>query len=434
MRIAIVGSGISGLASAWLLSKRHDVVLFESSDRLGGHTHTHAIDLDGCRHHVDTGFIVHNRQHYPLLARLFDELGVETKPTTMSFSVHSEASGVEYSATSLDTLFAQRSNLVSRRFLGMLADLVRFYRIAPRLLDGIDDGPTLGEFLAEHRFGDAFRDEHLVPMASALWSSPPDRILAFPARYLARFMANHQMLQLRGRPQWRVVFGGSSTYVQAMRRAWRVDERPGTPVLRVARDAEGVEVFAAGAVERFDQVVLACHSDQALSLLADATADEQDVLGAISYQPNEVVLHTDASLLPRNRKAWAAWNAHVPRDPHEACTVSYCMNLLQGIQSPQPLVVSLNRTAAIDPARILRRVQYRHPVHTRASVAAQARRPQLQGHRRTWFAGAYWGWGFHEDGMRSAVDVARALGVHWQELPARATGPQAAASPAWSRA
>jgi len=434
MRIAVVGSGIAGLASAWLLSKGHEVVLFEANDYLGGHTHTHEIELDGCRHQVDTGFIVHNRQHYPLLTRLFDELGVETKPTTMSFSVHSEASGVEYSATSLDTLFCQRANLFSRRFLGMLADLVRFYRIAPHLLDDEDDGPTLGEFLAEHRFGAAFRDEHLVPMASALWSSPPERILAFPARYLARFMANHQMLQLRGRPQWRVVVGGSNAYVRAMQRAWRVDVRSGSPVQRVRRDAEGVEVFAAGSVERFDQIVLACHSDDALALLADANANEQEVLGAIPYQRNDVVLHTDATLLPRNRKAWAAWNAHVPREPDAACTVSYCMNLLQGIESPQPLVVSLNRTGAIDPARILRRLQYRHPVYTLASVAAQSRRPEIQGHRRTWFAGAYWGWGFHEDGMRSAVDVAQALGVHWH-APARAiTNVPPIASPAWSRA
>ena len=434
MRIAIVGSGIAGLASAWLLSKRHDVVLYEASDYLGGHTHTHQIELDGRRHHVDTGFIVHNRQHYPLLTRLFDELGVETKPTTMSFSVRSEANGVEYAATSLDTLFCQRSNVVSRRFLGMLADLVRFYRIAPRLLDDEGDGPTLGEFLAEHGFGAAFRDEHLVPMASALWSSPADRILTFPARYLARFMANHQMLQLRGRPQWRVVVGGSNAYVRALQRAWRVHARTGTPVERVRRDAEGVEVFAAGSAERFDQIVLACHSDDALALLADANENERDVLGAIPYQRNDVVLHTDATLLPRNRKAWAAWNAHVPRDPGAACTVSYCMNLLQGIESPQPLVVSLNRSDAIDPARILRRMQYRHPVYTRASVAAQARRPEIQGQRRTWFAGAYWGWGFHEDGMRSAVDVARALGVHWDAPAAAANAAQQIASPAWSRA
>ena len=434
MRIAIVGSGIAGLASAWLLSKQHDVVLFEANDYLGGHTHTHEIELDGRRHRVDTGFIVHNRQHYPLLARLFDELGVETKPTTMGFSVHSEASGVEYGATSLDTLFCQRSNLFSRRFIGMLADLVRFYRIAPRLLADGDEGTTLGEFLAEHRFGAAFRDEHLVPMASALWSSPSEAILAFPARYLAQFMANHQMLQLRGRPQWRVVSGGSDQYVRSMQRTWRAEVRLKAAVQRVRRDAEGVAVHAAGAIERFDQIVLACHSDEALGLLADPSDSEREVLGAIAYQSNDVVLHTDATLLPRNRKAWAAWNAHVPRDPGEACTVSYCMNLLQGIKSAQPFVVSLNRTAAIDPARILRRLHYRHPVYTRASVAAQLRRPELQGHRRTWFAGAYWGWGFHEDGMRSAVDVAHALGVHWPAIAHAPREAPAIIAPAWTRA
>jgi len=434
MRIAIVGSGIAGLASAWLLSKQYEVVLFEANDYLGGHTHTHDIELDGQRLQVDTGFIVHNRQHYPLLTRLFDELGVETKPTTMGFSVQSEASGVEYGATSLNTLFCQRSNLVSRRFIGMLADLVRFYRIAPRLLAGDDEGPTLGEFLAEHRFGAAFRDEHLVPMASALWSSPAEAILAFPARYLARFMANHQMLQLCGRPQWRVVTGGSDRYVRSMQRTWRVEVRTKAPVQRVRRDAEGVEVLASGANERFDQIVLACHSDEALGLLADPSVSEREVLGAIPYQSNEVVLHTDATLLPRNRKAWAAWNAHVPRDPGEACTVSYCMNLLQGIESAQPLVVSLNRTAAIEPARILRRLHYRHPVYTRAAVAAQARRAELQGQRHTWFAGAYWGWGFHEDGMRSAVDVAQALGVHWQAPVPAAREAHPVPTPAWSRA
>lgn len=413
MRIAVVGSGIAGLASAWLLSRQHEVVLFEGNDYLGGHTHTHDIELEGRNFAVDTGFIVHNRAHYPLLTRMFDELGVGTQPTTMSFSVHSQASGVEYNATSLDGLFCQRRNLVSPRFLGMVRDLFRFYRLAPQLLETDDPGPTLGEYLARHGFGDAFCDEHLVPMASALWSSPPSRILDFPVRYLVAFMANHQMLQVRERPQWRVVTGGSASYVRALQRRWRVEVRLRSPVRLLRRDAEGVEVFTDARLERFDHVVVACHSDQALALLADADTRETEILGAIAYQDNDVVLHTDARLLPRQRKAWAAWNAHVPRDPADACTVSYCMNLLQGLPAPQPLVVTLNRTAAIDPERILRRMRYQHPVYTTASVAAQARRAEIQGHRRTWFAGAYWGWGFHEDGIRSAVDVAHALGVAW---------------------
>ncbi|MDI3262382.1 MAG: FAD-dependent oxidoreductase [Fulvimonas sp.] len=415
MRIAVVGSGISGLASAWLLSHAHEVVLFEANDYLGGHTHTHAVEQDGRTYHVDTGFIVHNPAHYPLLTRLFQSLGVATQPTTMSFSVHNARTGLEYNATSLDTLFCQRRNLVSPRFLGMVRDLFRFYRQAPSLLDGDGPGPGIGDWLDANGYGEAFRDDHLVPMASALWSSPPEQILAFPARYLVQFMANHQMLQVSGRPEWRVVRGGSSTYVAALRARWQVQERLRCPVRAVARDAHGVIMDSPAGREHFDHIVLACHSDQALALLADASADERDVLSAIAYQPNEVVLHTDASLLPRHRKAWAAWNAYVPGMPDAPCTVSYCMNLLQGLQSPEPFVVTLNRSEAIDPAKVLRRLHYHHPVYDAVSVAAQHRKDRIQGRHHTWFAGAYWGWGFHEDGMRSAVEVAAGLGVGWPD-------------------
>lgn len=413
MRIAVIGSGIAGLASAWLLSRRHEVTLYEANDYLGGHTHTHDIALDGRRYAVDTGFIVHNPVHYPLLTRLFDELGVASQPTTMSFAVHNEATGLEYNATSLDALFCQRRNLLSPRFIGMVRDLFRFYREAPTLLGGTDQGPTLGEWLAERRYGAAFRDEHLVPMASALWSSPAEQILAFPARYLVQFMANHQMLQVAGRPEWRVVRGGSASYVRAMRRRWQVRERLGNPVRDIRRDGLGVTVTSAAGSERFDQVVLACHSDQALALLADASDRERAILGAIPYQANDVVLHTDATLLPRRRKAWAAWNAFIPRESGAPCTVSYCMNLLQSLDAPEPFVVTLNRSEAIDPAKVLRRLRYHHPVYTHAAVAAQRRKAEIQGINRTWFAGAYWGWGFHEDGMRSAVEVADALNVRW---------------------
>ena len=415
MRIAVVGSGISGLASAWLLSQAHDVVLFEANDYLGGHTHTHPIELAGQRYAVDTGFIVHNPTHYPLLTRLFRALGVATQPTTMSFSVHNARTGLEYNAATLDTLFCQRRNLVSPRFLGMVRDLFRFYRQAPSLLDGDGPGPGIGDWLDDNGYGAAFRDDHLVPMASALWSSPPEQILAFPARYLVQFMANHQMLQVSGRPEWRVVRGGSSIYVSALRARWQVQERLRCPVRSVTRDAHGVIVDSVVGSERFDRIVLACHSDQALALLGDASDAERDVLGAIAYQPNDVVLHTDASLLPRHRKAWAAWNAFVPGTPEAPCTVSYCMNLLQGLRSPEPFVVTLNRSEAIDPAKVLRRLHYQHPVYNAVSVAAQRRKDRIQGRNHTWFAGAYWGWGFHEDGMRSAVDVAAGLGVDWPD-------------------
>ena len=409
MRIAVIGSGIAGLASAWWLSKRHEVVLYEGADYLGGHTHTHAVEQAGQRYAVDSGFIVFNRDHYPLLCGLFDELGVASQATTMSFSVHSERTGVEYNATSLDGLFCQRRNLLSPRFLGMLKDLARFYREAPALLAGDDAGPTLGDYLHAGGYGAMFRDEHLVPMASALWSSPPQGILAFPARYLVQFMAHHRMLTLGARSPWRVVTGGSATYVQALRARWHVRERMATPVLAVQRDADGVVLHSHRGSERFDHVVMACHSDDALRLLHDADEHERSILGAIRYQTNDTVLHTDTRLLPRRRKAWAAWNAHVPREPDAPCTVSYCMNLLQGIESPEPFIVTLNRSDDIDPARVLRRMQYRHPVYDHAMVAAQQRRDEIQGRRRTWFAGAYWGWGFHEDGIRSAHDLVAAF-------------------------
>ena len=408
MRIAIIGSGIAGLASAWWLGGEHDVSLFEANNHFGGHTHTHDLQVDGVRMAVDTGFIVFNQQHYPLLSALFDELGVASQPTTMSFSMRSERSGVEYNATSLDGLFCQRRNLLSPRFWGMLRDLRRFYREAPALLEG-GAGPTLGEYLRSQRYGEAFVEEHLLPMASALWSSPTATVRDFPARYLVQFMANHQMLQMTGRAPWRVVKGGSARYIDALRARWQVRERLACPVLKVERTPWEVRVHSTAGVESFDEVIMACHSDQALKLLGDASPLEHDVLDAIGYQRNEVVLHTDASLLPRNRKAWAAWNAHVPQDPSAPCTVSYCMNLLQGLPGGTPLVVTLNNSAQIDPAKVLRRMQYAHPVHNHAAIAAQQRWAELQGRRRTWFVGAYWGWGFHEDGIRSARRVVDAL-------------------------
>jgi predicted NAD/FAD-binding protein len=417
MRIAVVGSGIAGLSAAWRLSRRHEVVLFEANDYLGGHTHTHEVEQDGRAYRIDTGFIVHNPVHYPRLTALFEELGVASRPTTMGFSVQRE-DGLEYNATSLDGLFCQRRNLASPRFLGMVADLLRFYRQAPALLHAPGPGPTLGEYLDTHRYGAAFRDDHLVPMASALWSSPAARILEFPAQYLVAFMANHQMLQVAGRPQWRVVEGGSSRYVERLRERWSVDVRLSCPVRAVRRDGHRVQLRHANGIDSFDHLVLACHGDQALALLEDADARERTILGAFEFQPNEVVLHTDARLLPRRRKAWAAWNAYVPDDPAAPCSVSYCMNLLQGIESREPFVVTLNRSDAIDPSRVLRRLQYAHPLYTPASVTARARQNEIQGLRRTWFAGAWWGWGFHEDGIRSGEEVAQALEAH----PARLLG------------
>jgi uncharacterized protein len=416
-RIAVIGSGISGLASAWFLGRRHEVTLYEANDYLGGHTHTHEVRVGGCAHRVDTGFIVFNPVHYPLLTRLFEELGVRSQPTRMSLSVRNETSGLEYNAASLATLFCQRRNLFSRRFFGLIRDILRFNREARALLSMAGPGPTLGDYLAENRYGDAFRHEHLVPMSSALWSAPPRQVLEFPAKYLVQFLANHEMLQVSGRAPWRVVQGGSSTYIQALTARWNVTSRLGCPVMGIERSSNHVTVDSLAGRERYDQVVLACHSDQALELLSTPTRAERDILGAIGYQPNHVILHTDASVMPQRPRAWAAWNALIPTEPGTPCTVSYWMNLLQGIDSAEPLIVTLNPTRRIDPAKVLRSLRYSHPVYTQASVAARARKAEIQGGWRTWFAGAYWGWGFHEDGMRSAVEVAAALEVPW---PARA--------------
>ncbi|MEO8364866.1 MAG: FAD-dependent oxidoreductase [Pseudoxanthomonas sp.] len=412
-RIAVVGSGIAGMGAAWLLSRQHEVVLFESADYLGGHTHTHRIELQGKQYEVDSGFIVFNEAHYPLLTKMFAELGVPSQPTTMSFSVHDEGNGLEYNAGNLRGLFAQPGNLLSMRFWRMLGDLKRFYREAPAVLRAESPGPTLGEYLESNQYSDVFRDDHIVPMASALWSSPSRGILDFPVQHLIGFMANHHMLQLTGRPQWRVVRGGSQSYVRALRARWPVQERLRTPVDSIRRTSEGVNVSSNAGSEVFDQVVLACHADDALSLLSDATPQEQEILGAISYRDNEAILHTDIRVLPKHRSAWAAWNAHVPARDTAPCSVSYWMNALQSLDAPEQFIVTLNRGSAIDPARVLRRMHYRHPQQDHASVAAQARKHEIQGVGHTWFAGAGWGFGFHEDGLRSGVEVARALGARW---------------------
>ncbi|MBL8255866.1 MAG: FAD-dependent oxidoreductase [Pseudoxanthomonas mexicana] len=418
MRIAIVGAGIAGLGAAYLLGRRHEVVVYEAEQRLGGHTHTHSIELAGERQQVDTGFIVFNPDHYPLLTRLFGELGVESQPTIMSFAVKNEITGLEYNATNVERLFCQRRNLLLPAFWRMVREILRFYREAPALLADPGPGPTIGEYLYRGGYGALFIEDHLLPMASALWSSPTETVMDFPAKYLVQFMANHQMLDAGTRKPWRVVRGGSSRYLDKLVPAIRAEFRRGAPVRSVHRDADGVTLRVDGDSSRFDQVVLACHADQALAMLADPSASEAGVLGAMRFQRNDTVLHTDTSLLPRNPRAWAAWNAlRLKPDPRHpaahACTVSYSMNLLQGLASTQQFIVTLNATQRIDPAKILARMDYAHPLYSHASVAAQGRWAEVSGARRTWYAGAYWGWGFHEDGLRSGVRVAQALGCDW---------------------
>lgn len=414
MRIAIIGSGIAGLTSAYVLSQAHDVTVLESGDYVGGHTHTHRIERFGRRYDVDSGFIVCNERTYPNFLALLARLGVPTQPTTMSFSVRDERSGLEYNGTDLNRLFAQRRNLVRPSFLRMVIDILRFYRDAPALLDAGDDAVSLGAYLAAGRYSRAFVEQHLIPMGAAVWSADPDRMFEFPARYFVQFFANHGFLTVRDRPQWRVVSGGSQQYVAPLTRRFRDGIRLRAAVRRIERRPDGVRVTAAGSgPERYDAVVLAAHSDQALALLADPSPAEREILGAIPYQRNEAVLHHDARLLPRTRRAWAAWNYHVlPEAPAGAgATVTYNMNLLQGLRSPEPFCVTLNRSAAIDPERVIARVVYHHPVYTPAGVAAQRRWAEISGVRRTYYCGAYWGYGFHEDGVSSGLAVGRQFGL-----------------------
>lgn len=413
MRIAIVGAGISGLVVARLLHPRHEITVFEANDYAGGHTNTIRVDTPNETHHVDTGFIVFNDRNYPNFQRLLTRLGVGWQPSTMSFSVSDGTGAFEYSGGSPNGLFANRRHLVTPWFHRMVADLARFNRAARRLLAGADGGwdPSLGDWLERQRFSRAFIERLIVPQASAVWSADPRQMWTFPARFLVEFFDNHGMLGFRGRPRWRTVAGGSSRYVEALTAPFADRIRLRTPVAAILRGADRVLVRPRGGeVERFDEVVLATHSDQALALLTDASAREREILGALPYQRNEAVLHTDVRMLPRRRRAWASWNYHLQAEPAGRATVTYHMNRLQSLRAEREFCVTLNRIEAIDPARVLRTITYAHPVFTAAGVEAQRRFGELSGRRRTHFAGAYWGWGFHEDGVRSALRVAERFG------------------------
>lgn len=411
-RLAVVGTGISGLVACRHLHERHDLTVFEAGDHVGGHTHTHDVELGGERHAIDTGFIVFNERTYPNFVRLLDELGVAWQDSDMSFSVQDEATGLEYNGTSLNSLFAQRRNLFRPRFWGMVRDILRFGREAPQLLASDDDALTLGEYLERGRYGRAFVEQYVIPMGAAIWSAEPARMKEFPARYFVRFFDNHGMLTVDDRPMWRVVTGGSRSYVGPLTAPFVDRIRTNTPVTSVRRAPDGVELTVGGRVERFDGVVFATHSDQALALLADPSPAEREILSAIPYQRNEAVLHTDASLLPRRRLAWAAWNYHlVPCREHAPVALTYDMNILQGLDSDTEFLVTLNASEKIDPSTVLRSLVYDHPVYTPEGIVAQARHGEISGRRRTWYCGAWWGFGFHEDGVRSGLRVARQLGA-----------------------
>ena len=415
LRIAVVGTGIAGLTAARELhgvNGVHDLTVFEAGDRVGGHAHTQRVERWGRSWDVDTGFVVYNEQTYPSFTRLLAELGVATRPSTMSFSVADRATGLEYGGAGFSALFAQRSNLLRPSFLRMIADIVRFNREATALAEAatLDADTTLGELLEGRGFGADVRDRYLAPMGAAIWSASTRDTLRMPAAFFVRFFHNHGLLRPPGRQlQWRTVEGGAQRYVDALARPFASRIRTRSPVRGLCRAGDGVEVRTDDGVERFDEVVLATHADQSLALLSDATPAEREVLGAFRYASNDAVLHTDTRILPVRTRAWSSWNVRVAESPGRPVGITYHMSLLQGLATPEPFLVTLNDAERVDPARVLARMRYEHPVPTPAAIAAQRRHAEINGTHRVRFCGAYWRNGFHEDGHVSALAAVRDL-------------------------
>ncbi len=410
MRIAVVGSGISGLTAAHCLHPQHEVTVFERDTRIGGHTNTVEVDIDGETWPVDTGFIVFNDWTYPSFRTLIGHLQVPSRPAEMSFSVRCDRTGREYKGDQTSDLFIQRRNVFQPSFWQMVRDILRFNDLAPRLLQSISPELTLGEFLDEHRFSTTFVEHYVVPMGAAIWSAQPDTMREFGAAFFIRFLRNHGMLNPERRRFWRTIIGGSQTYAKALSAPLADRIHTGNGVTRVQRTEAGVALtLDDGHTAMFDHVFLACHSDQALKMLADPSPLERETLEAIRYQPNEAVLHTDASVLPKRRGAWASWNYHIPREAQDTVAVTYYMNRLQGLRAPVPFCVTLNDQGRIDPAKVIERIEYAHPILDARSDAAKAKANQLDGTPRTSYCGAYWHNGFHEDGVRSALNAIHAF-------------------------
>jgi uncharacterized protein len=411
MKIAVIGAGISGNVVANLLHPGHEVHLFEANDYPGGHTNTVEFEAWGRTWAADTGFMVFNERTYPHFIRLLKRLDVPSQDSDMSFSVRCEQTGLEYEGGSLNGLFAQRSNLFRPGFYRMLRDILRFNREASAWLDHRNDTMTLGQYLEKHRFGRPFVERYLIPMTAAIWSARPRAVLEFPAHFLIGFFRNHGLLQIRNRPRWKTVLGGARNYVTRLLEPLAGRVRLNCPVVCVARHEDHVAVTPKNApAEQFDQVVFATHADQTLEILADASDPEREILGAFQYQPNQTVLHADWSVLPRRQRAWASWNYHIASQPDLPVAVTYNLSRLQRIESPEPVLVTLNPNGRVNPALILRTFDYQHPAYGIHSRQAQLRHAEINGHRRTYFCGAYWGYGFHEDGLVSALAVARCFG------------------------
>jgi len=413
--VAVIGAGISGLAAAYFLSRRHRVHVFEKDSRLGGHTNTVMVEGANGAVALDTGFLVHNDRTYPNLVRLFGELGVATRDADMSFAVSCRRTGLEYSSRGANGFFAQRRNLIRPSHLSLLGEIVRFNREAPALLESPEaECQTLGDFLESRRFGERFTHQYLFPMASAIWSASLDAIRSFPAFTLIRFFDNHGLLSLNAQPTWKVVAGGSHTYVPKLIAQVSGDIHQGASIHSVRRSEDGVTLtFRDRPSMRFDEVVFACHGDQVLPLLADPSDCERDVFSCFTTTTNTAWLHTDGSVLPVQARARASWNYRLASDADVPPTVTYDLNRLQGLTTPEQYCVTLNPNGGIDERRVLRRFVYRHPLYTREAIRAQREWGEVSGVIRTHYCGAYWRYGFHEDGLHSALRVARALGVEW---------------------
>lgn len=411
-RIAIVGSGISGLTSAWLLHRQHDITVFEANDYIGGHTHTVGVDTAAGRLDIDTGFIVCNDRNYPNFLRFMERLDVPLQATEMSFSVRNSTRNLEYNGHNLNTLFSQRRNLLRPSFLRFVRDIVRFNNAAKACLEtGFDDNKTLDQFLAELKLGPDLRDNYLLPMVAAIWSCNIRQAGNFPLAFFLRFFLNHGLLDIRNRPQWFVLKGGSHAYIEPMTKGFRDRIHLNTPVTAITRRESCIEVQTSAGSGEFDQVILACHSDQALKLLSNPQAAEAELLTNLKYQNNEVILHQDSSIMPRRSLAWASWNFLAgDTDEEQAPVVTYCMNILQGLSAPEPYLVTLNPDGRLNEDKILQRFNYAHPVYSPESQRAQGRRREICGKDRIHYCGAYWYNGFHEDGVRSALDVCQRFG------------------------
>ena len=408
MKIAIVGAGISGNAIAHLLHKEHKITLFEKNDRIGGHSHTHKIQIEDKTISVDTGFIVFNKKTYPLFTSLLDQLGVDYEDSNMSFSVFSKLSGLEYNGTNLNTLFSQRKNLFNFKFIKMVLEIFRFNKKALELLSTKEE-ITLGDYLANHNYSSYFSKHYILPMGSAIWSSNIETMLNFPAKFFVKFFHNHGMLNINDRPQWLTITGGSESYVKKLCEPFINSIKLNSNIRFIERMENKVIIHHNQGSENFDYLFMACHSNEALKLIKDTSYVEKELLGSIPYADNDVYLHTDASIMPKHKLSWAAWNYNIDNKNHEPISLTYNMNILQNIKSESPLLVTLNPKSNIDPKKIIKKLNYSHPTFTIDGINAQKKHHLISGVNRTFYAGAYWGNGFHEDGVKSAYDVVNQL-------------------------